>query len=67
MLHEALLEPDPEKLKERVAEAEAAVFLRLQDLAQAQDNSAERLALHDASDALLTLKRNTLRFPHWKA
>ena len=67
MLHEALVEQDPERLKERVAEAEAAVFLRLQDLAQAQDSPAERNALQDASKVLLALKRDTLKFPHWKA
>lgn len=47
MLHEALVEQDPERLKERVAEAEVAVFLRLQDLAQAQDSPAERNALQE--------------------
>ena len=67
MLHEALVEQDPERLKERVEEAEAAVFLRLQDLAQAQDSPAEQNALQDASKALLALKRDTLKFPHWKA
>jgi hypothetical protein len=67
MLHEALVEQDPERLKERVAEAEAAVFLRLQDLAQAQDSPAERNALQDASNALLALKIDMLKFPHWKA
>jgi hypothetical protein len=67
MLHEALVEQDPERLKERVAEAEAAVFLRLQDLAHTQDGPAERNALQDASRALLALKIDTLKFPHWKA
>jgi len=67
MLHEALVEQDPERLKERIADAEAAVFLRLQDLAQAQDSPAERNALQDASNALLALKIDTLKFPHWKA
>ena len=66
-LHEALVEQDPERLKERVAEAEVAVFLRLQDLSKAQDSPAERHALQDASEALLALKRDTLKFPHWKA
>jgi hypothetical protein len=66
-LHEALVEQDPERLKERVAEAEAAVFLRLQDLAQTQNSPAERNALQEASKALLALKRDTLKFPHWKA
>ena len=67
MLHEALVEQDPERLKERVEEAEAAVFLRLQDLAHTQDGPAERNALQDSSRALLALKIDTLKFPHWKA
>jgi len=67
MLHEALVEQDPERLKERVAEAEAAVFLRLQDLAQTQNSPTERNALQEASKTLLALKRDTLKFPHWKA
>ena len=67
MLHEALVEQDPERLKERVEEAEAAVFLRLQDLAQTQNSPTERNALQEASKTLLALKRDTLKFPHWKA
>jgi hypothetical protein len=67
MLHDALVEQDPERLKQRVAEAEAAVFVRLQDLARAPDSLTERHALQDASDALLALKTDALKFPHWKA
>ena len=39
---EALLEVDPKKLSERVAEAETAIFGRLQQLNRNQDGRAER-------------------------
>jgi hypothetical protein len=65
-LREALMERDPDRLRDRVAEAEAAVFLRLQDLGQAQGSFAERRALHEATETLLALKRDALKFPDWK-
>jgi hypothetical protein len=64
--HEALVEPDKDKLKEKVAEAEAAIFFRLQALAQSTNGAAEKQALQDASQLLLSLKRETLKFPDWK-
>jgi hypothetical protein len=67
VLDKALLEQNPKKLKERVVEAEAAVFLRLQDLALVEEASVERLALQDASQALLNLKSDGLKFPRWRA
>lgn len=66
LLQDALVEQNAHKLKEKVVEAEAAIFLRLQALEQTSDSSAERQALRDASDTLLTLKRNRLKFPDWK-
>lgn len=65
-LHEALVEVNPEKLREKVVEAEAAIFQRLQALGQSSDSSEERHALQDASNALLTLKREVLNFPDWR-
>ena len=65
-LHEALVEVNPVKLREKVAEAEAAIFQRLQALGQSSDSSGERYALQDASNALLTLKREVLKFPDWR-
>ena len=67
VLNAALTEQDPERLRERVADAEAAVFLRLQDLARMPDSSVELRALQDASEALLVLKRDGLKFPSWNA
>jgi hypothetical protein len=64
--HEALVEPEPDKLKGKVAEAEAAIFLRFQELAQSSNGAAEKQALQDASQLLLSLKREVLKFPDWK-
>ncbi len=66
LVHEALVEVNPEKLKEKVSEAEAAIFQRLQALASTPDSSAELHALQDASNTLLVLKREVLKFPDWK-
>ena len=65
----ALLELDPKKLLERVQAAEAAIFNRLQELAQnsdSQDNNTERLVIEDALANLRVLQRDKLGFPDWK-
>jgi hypothetical protein len=62
---EALVELDPDKLKERVAAAEAAVFKRSQELAHILDAQAERQALRDVTNSLRFLKRDVLKFPDW--
>ncbi len=59
-------ELDQTQLKRRIAEAEAAIFQRLQELAQERGSSEERQALSDASNLLLTLKREVLKFPDWE-
>jgi hypothetical protein len=64
---EALLEADPKKLSERVAETEAAIVERLQDLSDAQEGQAERQAIQDAIRALRVIKRDKLNFPDWEA
>jgi uncharacterized protein YaiL (DUF2058 family) len=64
---EALLETDREKLSERVVEAEAAIFERLQQLSQSQDGQAERKAIQDAINALRFIKRDRLAFPDWES
>jgi hypothetical protein len=66
MLHEALVEVNPEKLRAKVAQAEAAIFERLQTMGQDSSDSEERNALRDASNSLLTLKREVLKFPDWR-
>ncbi len=65
-LQEALVETNPDKLRERVAEAEAAIFVRLQSLAQSSNGAVEKQALQDASQLLLSLKKEALKFPDWR-
>lgn len=62
----ALLELDHEKLLERVAAAETAIFKRLQALSQSPDDQAERQAIEDALASLRVLKREKLGFPDWE-
>lgn len=63
---EAVTEKDPQKLREKVSAAEAAIFHRLQDLAQSDGAEAEIIALRKASDILLSLKTDVLKFPDWR-
>jgi hypothetical protein len=63
----ALLEADPKKLAERVAEAEVAIFKRLQQLNRSQDGHVEREAIEDAIRALRVIKRYRLNFPDWES
>lgn len=69
--YEALIhESDPEKLLARVHAAEAAIFNRLQKLAQNSDSpehNAERQAIADAIGVLRVLKRDKLQFPDWES
>ena len=59
----AVNESDPKKRQERVYDAEAAIFSRLQELAQ---NGEERQAINDACKTLWILKRDALGFPDWE-
>jgi hypothetical protein len=61
----ALVETNGEKLAERVAEAETAIFNRLQTIAQSLDHRAEHQAIEDALANLRVLKRDELGFPDW--
>lgn len=63
ILQEALVETNSDKLKVKVAEAEATIFQRLQSLGQGPETLEERRALQDASNTLLSLKREVLKFP----
>ena len=65
VFQEALVEVNPDRLKEKLAEAEAAIFQRLQALQPGTDHVEELRALQDASSALLVLKREVLKFPDW--
>jgi hypothetical protein len=66
IVQEATLELDPEKLRAKIAEAESIIFRRLQILGEDGGANAERNALHDASNTLLSLKREVLKFPDWR-
>ena len=63
-LRAALLELDREKLRDRIATAEAAIFDRLQAISHDPDHTAERQAIELAS--LRVLKRDVLGFPDWE-
>jgi hypothetical protein len=56
---DAMLEMNPDRLKDRVASAEAAIQLRLRELADSPDSRAERQSLEDARNGLLVLKKET--------
>jgi hypothetical protein len=61
----ALLEVDPQKLRERVKAAEAAIFLRQQALAYSSDGHAERQAIEDAMRALRFIQTEKPGYPDW--
>lgn len=56
-LLEALLELDEEKLRERVAAAEAAISRRLELIAKNSEQQTEHQAIEDALSSLRMLKR----------
>jgi len=62
----ALVELDKDKLKERVAEADAAIFERQQAISQSRDHHAEREAIEYALANLRVVKREILEFPDWQ-
>lgn len=62
----ALRESDIEKLPERVGEAEAAIFERLQELAASSSHFAEAAELHEAADDLLAIKIRKLGYPDFR-
>jgi hypothetical protein len=62
----AQVETNPEQLKQKIGEAEAALFHRLQALQQNPEAVEERNALQDASNTLLALKRDVLKYPDWR-
>ena len=62
----ALVELDKDKLKERVAAAEVAIFERQQAISQSRDHHAEREAIEYALANLRVVKREILEFPDWE-
>jgi hypothetical protein len=59
----ALSERDPKKLSDRIYEAEAAIFLRLQTLEKGPVSQAELDEIEHAMAAILRLQVEGLRFP----
>ena len=68
---QAMLEFDPGKLRQKVLDAEAATYGRLQQLtdgeAHAEGAKEERLAIDDAISGLRALQTEKLKFPDWKS
>ena len=64
-LHAALLEADPQQLRERVLTAEGAIVSRMQDLVDAPNQDAERLALEEARHKVRVLLVEKLNYPSW--
>ncbi|MGA9509719.1 MAG: hypothetical protein WBV55_13975 [Candidatus Sulfotelmatobacter sp.] len=65
-LEAAVSEHDPQMLRVRVDSAEAAIFLRLQMLANDVQGKPEREALEEAIRILRTLQKDKLGYPEWK-
>jgi hypothetical protein len=61
----ALLERDPQKLREHVDAAEAAMFQRAQALVESANGHAEQQAISDAIRTLRTIQREKLGYPEW--
>jgi hypothetical protein len=60
--HAVLLEPNPQKLAQRVSEAERAILSRLQEIRIGSDNRMEAQAIEDALNGLRVLKNETANF-----
>jgi hypothetical protein len=60
--HDALSEPNPQKLVQRVNEAERAILSRLQEIRIGSDNRMEAQAIEDALNGLRVLKNETVQF-----
>ena len=61
----ALLEGDPQTLRQRVDAAEAAIFLRSQALAESAQGQSEQQAISDAIRTLRTIQTEKLAYPDW--
>jgi hypothetical protein len=61
----ALLEGDPQTLRQRVHAAETAIFLRSQALVGSAQEHAEQQAISDAIRILRSIQREKLGYPDW--
>jgi hypothetical protein len=59
----ALSETDPVKLVGRVATAEKAILLRVEELCTSSDGAVEWQALEEAITGMSVLKREILKYP----
>jgi hypothetical protein len=62
-LLQAQLETDPQKVQEKVFQAEAAIFARLQELAASGDGHQESAAISNATAELFRIKTDKLKWP----
>jgi hypothetical protein len=61
----ALLEGDPQMLRQRVDAAETAIFLRSQALVGSAQSHAEQQAISDAIRTLRAIQKEKLGYPDW--
>ena len=61
----ALLEDDPQKLRQLVDAAEAAIFLRSQAMVESPQGHPEQQAISDAIQTLRAIQREKLGYPDW--
>jgi hypothetical protein len=61
----ALLEGDPQTLRQRVDAAETAIFLRSQALVGSAQGHAEQQAISDAIRTLRSIQKEKLGYPDW--
>ena len=67
---QALVELDPARLRQKVLDAETAIFRQLQQLSMdghAKGVQEERMAINDAIANLRVLQQEKLQFPGWKS
>jgi hypothetical protein len=60
--HDALLELNPQKLVQRVNEAETVILSRSQEIRIGSDSRVEAQAIEDALNGLRVLKNETVKF-----
>lgn len=63
LLQEAQSETNMEKLREKLEAAEVALFTRSQELFESHDAHEESAAIRRASDELLRIKTERLKWP----
>jgi hypothetical protein len=62
-LQDAIDEPDPQKLPEKLSAAESAIFLRMQELNGVSDGDRESEAIRLACREILKIQTQRLKWP----